>query len=197
MKRVLKWFLVVVGLSVAVSFWPGSPASLSRFDPERMAELQVSVWKNSHPPRRSELFHAFYGIFSQYRMRSPLLAVHSAEAVILFQSAPDAADQAKALAPLVKVFSSLQARTKSAFDPHAVAQMELQIWGLRANGGRQAELATALAEQLALLYGRPVEPFLPVAKKFALAMQAADKGQWAEALSRNKAAWIALKALVK
>ena len=75
--------------------------------------------------------------------------------------------------------------------------MEFQIWGLRGNGDRQAELATAISEQLALLYGRPADPFLPVAKNIAQAMKAADGGRWPEALSRNKEAWTALKALVK
>ena len=104
MMRVLKWLLVVVVLAVSVNFWPSLPASLSSFDPDRMAELQVSVWKNSRPPCRTELGRAFYRIYSQYRIHAVLLTAHSVEAVILFQSAPDAPDQEKALADDPRVF---------------------------------------------------------------------------------------------
>ena len=197
----LRRLLIGIVLAAAAFFlWPRTP-SLSDFDPNRMAELQVSAWKKAKARQRWDLAGGFYRIYAgqygAFPFSSLMMAADSANAVILFQSAPDAADQEKALAPMVKVFNSLQSQTRESFDPYAAAQMEFQIWGLRANGGRQAELVRALSEQLALLYGKPADDCLPVAKKFALAMKAADGGQWADALSQNKDAWAKLKALAK
>ena len=66
---------------------------------------------------------------------------------------------------------------------------------------RDVMFGSAILQLLVLIWicGSILAKNLPLALCgfFALAMQAADKGQWAEALSRNKAAWIALKALVK
>jgi len=196
------WRLLALVILVAAGYflWPRTP-SLSVFEPGRMAQLQVDVWKKAKARHRWEMAAIFYRIYSGqygcYPYASLKMAKFSADAVIVFRAAPDAADQEKAIEPLNKVFDLLTTQTKATFDPYAAAQMELQIWSLRANGGRQAELTTALSEQLALVHGKPSEDCLPAAKKFVLAMRAADKGQWSESVLQDKEAWAKLKPLAK
>ena len=165
-----------------------------------MAELQVSGWKMAKGRERWGLVWGYYKIYAgqygAFPFSSFRMAKNSADAAILFQSAPDPVDQEKALFPLVKVFDTLQSQSREVFDPHAAAQMEFQIWGLRASG-QWPELTTALSEQLALLYGKSVGECAPPAKKIALAMRAADAGHWTDALSQNTEAWAKLKNLVK
>ena len=165
-----------------------------------MGQLQVHVWRCAKARHRWELFVDYYKIYAgqygAYPYSALRMAKSSSDAVAIFQSAPDAADQEKALEPIGKVFDLLTTQTKATFDPHAAAQMELQIWSLRANGS-YAELTRALSEQLALIYGRPADDCVLAAKKIVLAMRSADRGQWSEAVAQNKAAWAKMKPVAK
>lgn len=200
MKSVFRGLVVVAVVVVAgYCLWPRKP-SLSAFNPARMAELQVETWKKAKARHRRELILTLYSIYSGQYGISPLTALKlaggTAEAMIRFHSAPDAADQEKAIDPLAETFATLKDRTHATFDSSAAAQMEFQIWCLRANGGRQAELATAISEELGLLYGKSPGDCLPAAKKFAAAMKAAGSGRWAESRSAGEGAWAALLAVV-
>lgn len=195
LKRLLILFVIVLAV---YCLWPRS-SSLSACNPERMAQLQVTVWKDAARKKRQELIRPLYETYEgQYRLppvSSLMMAFDTARALYIFHTAPDAADQEKALLPLKAVFTTLRNATKSNFDADAAAHLELMIWSLRADHAKRGELTSAWSDLIALLYGRPTADALPSAKKFAQAAKLADEGKWDEARSTAAEAWTAVKAL--
>ncbi|MFA7345519.1 MAG: hypothetical protein WC003_14560 [Terrimicrobiaceae bacterium] len=185
------FLLFVIGLAV-YCFWPRT-SSMAGFDPERMAELQIAVWKATADKKPQSALMPLYHIYNgQYRL-PPVSALKmsfdTVRALRLFHTSPDAAGQEKALLPLQTVFVTLRSGTKSSFDSNAAARMELLIWMLRADRAKRAQLTTAWSESLALLYGCSVEECLPAAKQFSIASKLADEGKWSEAQSGALEAW--------
>jgi len=195
----LKRLLILAVIIVAVyCFWPRSP-SLYSFDPERMAELQTAVWKDAAAKKRQELLFPLYETYErQYRLppvSSLKMAFDTARALNIFYTAPDAADQEKALLPLQTVFTTLKNGTKSNFDANAAARLELMTWSLRADRARRVQLTTAWSELIGMVHGCSAAEALPAAKKFAAAAKLADEGNWDEARRSCFEAWSAVKAL--
>jgi len=200
MMFALRRLLIAVVLAVTVyCLWPRTP-SLTGFYPDRIAELQVTAWRKTRSGQGWDLTRVLYSTYAgQYGVgpvSALMMANDESKALRIFQAAPDAADQEKALDPLVKVYVALKSQVRGSFDAIAAAQMEFQIWGLRA-GNRSAELASAISEKLALLYGMSPDELLPAAKKFALSMKAADAGRWLESRQLSEEAWKTLQSLAK
>jgi len=195
LKRLLILFVIVLAV---YCLWPRS-SSLSARNPERMAQLQVTVWKDAARKKRQELILPLYETYEgQYRIppvSSLMMAFDTARALYIFHTAPDAADQEKALMPLMTVFTTLRSAMKSNFDVNAAAHLELMIWSLRAEHAKRGELTSAWSDLIALLYGCPAADALPSAKKFAQAAKLADEGKWDEARSTSAEAWTAVNAL--
>lgn len=195
LRRLL--LLLVIGVAV-YCFWPRT-ASMSGFDPEEMSDLQIAVWKAAAEKKLQAPIGPLFRIYHlQYHLppvASLKMAFDTARALHLFQTSPDAADQEKALLPLQTVFVTLKSDTKSSFESSAAARMEFTIWTLRADGAKRAQLTSAWAESLALLYGHSSQECLSAAKQFSIASKLADEGKWGEARTNALEAWKAIKAL--
>lgn len=195
LRRLLLLLLAAV---VVYCFWPRS-SSMTGFDPERMSELQIIVWKGAANKKMQELILPLYEVYEGQYHLPPIsalkMAFDTSRALHLFHTSPDAADQEKALLPLQTTFFTLKSNTKAGFDPGAVARMELMTWMLRADHAKRAQLTTAWSESISLLYGRSAEECLPVAKKFSVASKLADEGKWDEAQSNILEAWQGIKSL--
>ncbi|MBE2203138.1 MAG: hypothetical protein IAE94_02185 [Chthoniobacterales bacterium] len=189
LKRLLLLLLIVL---VAYCFWPRK-SSLTGFDPVRMSELQMEIWKSASGKKVWALVRPFYSVYQGQYQLPPISAMKisfdSARALHVFHTSPDAADQEKALAPLQTVFQTMKSGMKAGFDSNASARMELMIWMLRADHAKRAQLTTAWSESLAMLYGRSTQECLPAAKKFAVASKFADEGKWGEAQANALEAW--------
>jgi len=189
LKRLLIFFVIAVA---AYCFWPRS-SSLSRFDPRRMSELQMTVWKEAAAKKKQELIFPLYEIYERQYHLPPVsslkMAWDTARALNLFHTAPDVADQEKALLPLQTVFVTLKSNTKSTFDPAAAARMELMTWMLRADRAKRAQLTSASSELLAILYGRSTAECLPAARQFSVTAKLAEEGKWDEAGASSLQAW--------
>lgn len=172
---------------------------MSGFDPERMSELQITVWKTVADKKKQGLIIPLYNVYAgQYHLppiSSLKMAFDTSHALHLFHTSPDAADQDKALLPLQTVFLTLKSNTKAGFDSNAAARMELMTWMLRADHAKRAQLTTAWSESIALLYGSSAGECLPAAKKFSIASKLAEEGKWDEAQSNVLEAWKAIKIL--
>lgn len=172
---------------------------MQSFDPERMSELQIAVWKGTTSKQMQSLIIPLFKVYAgQYNLppiSSLKISFDTARALHLFHTSPDAADQEKALMPLQVVFHTLKSNTKAGFDPTAAARIELTTWMLRADHAKRAQLTTAWAESLALLYGHTAEECLPAAKKFSIASKLADDGKWDEARANVLDAWKVIKSL--
>lgn len=193
LKRLLILFLIAIAV---YCFWPRT-SSLTNFDPQRMSELQMVVWKESASKKKQELLWPLYEVYERQYHISPISALKmsfdTARALSLFYSAPDQADQEKALLPLQTVFSTLKLDTKATFDSNAAARVELMTWMLRADNAKRAELTKAWSELLAILYSRPTDQCLPAAKNFAIASKLAGEGKWDEAKASALEAWKIIK----
>lgn len=189
LKRLLLLFLLLV---VVYFFWPRT-SSLSDFDPVRMSELQVEIWKDAADKKLQTLIIPYFKVYQGQYHLPPISALKvsfdSARAAHLFYTSPDTADQEKALVPLQTVFQTIKSAVKGRFDSNAAARMELMLWMLRADRAKRAQLTTAWSESLALLYGRSTQECLPAAKKFTLASKLADEGKWGEARANALEAW--------
>jgi len=199
MMFVLRRLLLLLVIALAVyCFWPRT-ASMTGFDPEKMSELQIAVWKAVAGKKIQAPMLPLYKIYQgQYHMppvSSLKMSIDTSLALHLFQTSPDAADQEKALPPLQTVFETLKAVTKAGFDPSAAARMEFAIWMLRSDSTKRAQLTAAWSESLALLFGHSAGECLPAAKQFSIASKLADEGKWDEAQSNALEAWKALKNL--
>ncbi|MFZ4779337.1 MAG: hypothetical protein ACOYM3_28585 [Terrimicrobiaceae bacterium] len=195
LKRLLILGLILIAVYI---FWPRSP-NLTDFDPQRMSELQVAIWKGSAEKPAPKLILPLYELYERQYHLPPIsslkMALDTDRALHLFHSAPDAADQEKALLPLQTSFSTLKSNTKATFDPNIAARMELMIWILRADHAKRAQLMSAWSEQIALFYGRSASECLPAARNFAIAARFADEANWRAAQASSLEAWTAIKEL--
>jgi hypothetical protein len=172
---------------------------MTGFDPGRMSELQIAIWKGAEDKTKPSLVIPFFKVYAGQYNLPPIsalkMAFDTAHALHLFHSSPDAADQEKALLPLQVVFFTLKSNTKAGFDSTAAARIELTTWILRADHAKRAQLTTAWAESIALLYGHSADECLPAAKKFSIASKLAEEGKWEEAQSNVLEAWQVIKSL--
>jgi len=193
----LKRLLVVAFAALVVfCFWPRH-SSLRIFDPQKMADIQLQVWREAAAKNRNGMIGPLYELYSgQYQIPpigSLMMAIDMSSALTIFATAPDAADQEKALVPLRTVYVNLKNSTKGTFDPDAMARMELATWMLQADHAKRAQLTTSISERLAILYGLTSEQCLPAAKHFAQARKNVNESLWADAGTELLAGWSALK----
>ena len=194
-RRLLLLLLIAF---LAYCFWPRRP-SMTDFDPQRMSQLQIKVWKET-PDKKLQgpilpLYEIYQGQYHLPPVAALKMAFEMSRALHIFRSSPDAADQEKALVPLQTAFLALQSGTKASFDPTTAARMELTIWLLRTDYAKRAQLVTAWSESIALLCGHTADECLPAAKKFSVASKLADEGKWDEAQSNLLDAWKSIKSL--
>ncbi|MEI6033126.1 MAG: hypothetical protein WCS65_02450 [Verrucomicrobiae bacterium] len=159
----------------------------------------MAVWKDAAGKNRRGVILSLHKIFEgQFRIppvASLAMAFETSRALTIFYAAPDAADQEKALVPLEAVFSRLQNATESKYSAHAAARLALMIWTLRADHANRGQLASAWADLIGLLYGRPAADAIPTAKLFAQVAKLADEGKWDDAQESASIAWAAVKSL--
>ena len=195
LRRLLLLILIVVAV---YCFWPRS-SSMTGFDPQRMSELQITVWKaeaNRKPKSLIlPLFHLYEGQFHLPPISALKISFDTARALHIFYTSPDAAAQDRAVLPLQTVFLTLKSNTKAGFDSSAAARMEVMTWMLRADHAKRAQLTTAWSELIGLLFGHSADESLPAAKKFSIASKLAEDGKWDEAQSTLLEAWQMIKDL--
>lgn len=195
---VWRLLLLLVLAVAAYLFWPRT-ASLGAFDPEKMAELQIAVWKAAADPKSPAPVLPLYELYQRQYGMPPIsalkMAFDMARALRVFHTSPDAADQEKAMLPLQAVFVALKDGTKAGFDAGAAARMEFMVWVLMSDRAKRAQLTTAWSESLAVLYGHTAGECLPAAKQFSLASKLADEGNWNDARASLVQGWKILKGL--
>ena len=198
MFAVKRLFLLCLIAFAVYCFWPRA-SSMTGFDPERMSELQIAIWKGAADDQKPSLVIPFFREYAGQYNVPPISALKmsfdTARALHLFHASPDAADQEKALLPLQTVYLTLKANTKAGFNPVAVARLEIMIWTLRADRAKRGALTTAWSESLALLYGHTAEECLTAAKQFSIASKLAEEGKWDEAQSNLLEAWKSIKSM--
>lgn len=187
---------VGVSLSVAYVFWPRQP-SLREFAPRERAALEVEAWQGVAESRPASALVSLYALYAGQYQLAPLDALEGSwnawRAMVVFSAAADRADQEKALPYLEHVYGVLAAKAGMAGDAQVAARLELFAWMLAGDSRKGGDLATAMAEKLALIYGVPAGVFERSAAALAKGARLRAEGRWSAAMRAGDEGFEALK----
>jgi len=184
--------VVVLGAAAgAVAFVPpGGPRSLRSFEPDRMAELEVDMWRAYYRKEKVRLFGLLVTMLHEQNRyswaKASRAAFHLARAAARFGDARS--EYERALPDLERAYTIARDWNGAGFDPGEVARAELAWWVARRQPGMSsADVGGVIADEYALLYE---VPRARVAGAAALRAEAAalrdrggDKADW-ESVSR-------------
>jgi hypothetical protein len=167
---------------------PAGPRSLRQFDPDRLASLEMRMWRAYDAKQRVTLFSLQTRMLhEQYRYSwatAGVEAVHLVRAAARFRDL--AGDCDRVLPDLDAAYERTRSWTDAAFDPHAVARAELACWvARRVPGQNNAEqIGLLIADEYALLYESSREHMAPAAllRAQAAALRDAHRPDWGRIL---------------
>lgn len=171
-------------LLVGYGLWPRQP-TLVEFSPREVAELDVAAWRDATGGRKGAAMWAVYRLYEgQYRM-PPVDAARAAwnalQAIEVFSKAADRADQERALPFLEKALETVAASAGMAGDSRVAARLELFEWMLAGDSRKRGELATVVAERLALVHGVPAGSLERAAGPIAKGLSLRAQRKWSAA----------------
>lgn len=148
---------IVVAFAAAFALTPPrGPRSMRHFEPARLADLEVGMWKAYYAKERVRLFGLLLTMLhEQYRYSWATAAVegfHLARAAATFGDLHGGYDVV--LPDLEAAYAKTRSWTGAAFDPAAVARAELAWWIARRTPGRDSpeQVGALIAQEYALLY---------------------------------------------
>ena len=177
--------LAVYGLFIAT---PPGPRSLTDFDPDRTAALEVDMWQAYYGGRNVRLFWDLVTLtHEQYRYpwaKAATSGFHLARAAAQFAGMH--ANYEQVIPDLERAYTIARDWTGASFDPAAVARAELAWWVARRQPGQDSpeQVGGLLADENALLYGVARSAVLDASVLRARAGKLRDNGgahaDWAE-----------------
>jgi hypothetical protein len=161
-RRALPWrafagtmFLLLVA-SALYACWPRQ-ADVAAFDPDSMAWLETSMWRDYYEKRYLALFRDLYVVSRDQYNFSPLdsarIAYAAASAARSFQPSRSRAEAEAALPSLVSYFRILSAGSNIKFDVEDAARTELAWWQARREAVSPDDYGLIIARVAALVYG--------------------------------------------
>jgi hypothetical protein len=159
---------------------PAGPRSLRHFEPDRLADLEVSMWQAYYRKEKARLFGLLVVMLREQRRctwaRAAREGFHLARAAATFGDARG--DYERVLPDLQKAYAMAREWTSSGFDPARVARAELAWWVARRQPGRDdpPSVGALIAEEYALLYEVPVDRVAEAARLRAEAAALRDAG---------------------
>jgi hypothetical protein len=170
--------LVAFALAFALTP-PSGPRSMREFNPTRLADLELRMWKAYYAKDRARLFGLLVTMLrEQYRYSwatATREAFHLARAAATFG---DATDHYEVVLPDLEAAYAMAKRWLDAgFEPRAVAQAELAWWAARRIPGQNSaeQVGHLIAMEYALLYETSVERVAPAALLRATAAKMRDE----------------------
>lgn len=159
--RLRRPIAVIVAASLAIFVWwavrtPAGGASLRAFEPDRIASLELDMWKAYYAKERVSLFRLLIvTLHEQYHAswaRATLDALRLARAAARFAEIREGYDVV--LPDLETAYASIKATTRSSFDPRSVARAELAWWIARRIPGQDSpeQVGDLMADEYAQLY---------------------------------------------
>jgi hypothetical protein len=135
---------------------PRGPRSMRRFEPARLATLEVGMWQAYYGKQRVRLFSLLVTMLrEQYHYSwatATIEGFHLARAAATFG---DATGNYEVVLPdLEAAYAKARSWTDAAFDPEAVARAELAWWVARRTPGENSpeQIGLLIAREYALLY---------------------------------------------
>ena len=154
--------LLVVVLAAAAYVLTAAPAgtrSIRRFEPDRLADLELRMWQAYYARENVRLFGLLLSTLrGQYHYSWAVAAregFHLARAAATFGSARDHYDVV--LPDLEAAYATAGRWLNAGFEPRAVARAELAWWVARRIPGHNdpAQVGGLIADEYALLYEAP------------------------------------------
>jgi hypothetical protein len=169
--------VAIYGLFISV---PAGPRDVRVFDPDRIATLEVSMWKAYYDKRNVALFSDLVTLSRETyrcsRARAVRIAYHLARAAAAF--ADLRSDYEQVLPDLEKGYGLARDWTGAAYDPKAIARAELAWWVARRIPGqdRPEQVGALIAELNAQFYSVPRDRVLEASILRARAGRLRDEG---------------------
>jgi hypothetical protein len=158
---------------------PSGPRSMRQFDPARLADLELRMWKAYYTKERTRLFALLVTMLhEQYRYSwatATREAFHLARAAATFG---DLKDHYEVVLPDLEAgYATAKSWLDAGFDSRAVARAELAWWVARRVPGQNSaeQVGRLIAEEYALLYETSVERVAPAALLRATAAKMRDE----------------------
>jgi hypothetical protein len=170
--------VVAFGLALALTP-PRGPRSMRRFEPARLADLEVRMWQAYYAKERVRLFTLLVTMLrEQYRYpwaTASVEAFHLARAAATFADLKGNYDVV--LPDLEAAYETARSWTGAAFDARAVARAELAWWIARRMPGHNSaeQVGLLIAEEYGLLYETPPENVAAAAQLRARAAAMRDE----------------------
>jgi hypothetical protein len=172
---------------------------LRQFDPHEIARLETGMWRSYYEHQPVQLFAGLSTLLRRQfdlpfwqSCRAAFLAARSART---FQRGHSRPDYLRALPDLIDYYHLIRSSSATPFDVERVADLELEWWivhrerDLHASG----DLARALAELPAALYGQPAADFAEHARLRTEAMLLRDAGgDWRTIGALLDRSWLSL-----
>jgi hypothetical protein len=170
----------LLAFALALAFTPPSgPRSMREFNPTRLADLELRMWKAYYAKDRARLFGLLVTMLhEQYRYSwatATREAFHLARAAATFG---DAKDHYEVVLPdLEAAYAMAKSWLDAGFEPRAVAEAELAWWVARRIPGQNSaeQIGHLIAQEYALLYETSVERVAPAALLRATAAKMRDE----------------------
>jgi hypothetical protein len=197
----MRWRLVAIlgvtaiGVGVAVALTPpAGPRSLRRFEPDRMAELELRMWQAYYRKEKLRLFGLLVTMLHEQNRyswaKATLAGFHLARAAAGFGDAREGYE--RVLPDLERAYTIARDWNGAGFDPAAVARAELAWWVARRIPGQNsaANVGALIGDEYALLYEVPRE---------RVAVAATDRAEAAALRDRGgpQADWAAVEVLLR
>jgi len=170
--------LVAFALALALTP-PSGPRSMREFNPTRLADLELRMWKAYYAKERARLFGLLVTMLrEQYRYSwatATREAFHLARAASTFGDLKG--DYEQVLPDLEAGYATAKSWLDAGFDPRAVAQAELAWWVARRIPGQNSadQVGHLIAQEYALLYETSAERMAPAALLRATAAKMRDE----------------------
>ena len=157
---------------------PRGPRSMRRFDPVRLADLELRMWQAYYAKERVRLFGLLVvTLREQYHYpwaTATTEAFHLARAAATFGDLKGQYDQV--LPDLEAAYGKARSFHDARFDPRAVARAELAWWVARRDPARNSaeHIGRLIAEEYGLLYETAPDRVAPAALLRATAARLRD-----------------------
>lgn len=163
--RIVAVVAVLAAIGIAIAFVPPSgPRSIRVFEPDRLADLEVEMWKAYYAKENARLVRLLVVMLrEQYDYSwatATREALHLARAAAGFGNARG--DYQRFLPDLEAAYGTARAWLGASFDPAAVARAELAWWVARRIPGQNSpeQVGALIAAEYALLYESTPEAML-------------------------------------
>jgi hypothetical protein len=154
-------------------------AHLRHFDPNAIATLETTMWREYYEHRKLALALSLYEMSRNQHGFSPLdsvrLAKSAADAAIVFKDSTNDNQADLALPALRKYFQIMRDRGDCQFDVEEAARLELTWWKLRRHNVGPVEYGHAVARATGCIYGITPESIETYAQLRAAAMDLRDR----------------------